>query len=104
MGTKPQNVHVKLTALLATATLAACGGGSSNSTSAPAAQVAEAGQPVVNKILVDDVEVSKATYKVYSVSDEVGTLSDTPLATEADEKRLPHVLLLGKVCTSRQIE
>jgi hypothetical protein len=94
MGTTPQNVYVTLTALLATATLVACGGGSSNSTSAPAAQVAEAGQPVVNKILVDDVEVSKATYKVYSVKDDIGTLSDTPLASEADEKRLPHVLLL----------
>lgn len=94
MRINPQNVYVKLSTLLATATLAACGGGSNNSTSAPAAQVAEAGQPVVNKILVDDVEVSKATYKVYSVRDEVGTLSDTPLATEADEKRLPHVLLL----------
>lgn len=88
------NVYIKLSTLLATATLAACGGGSNNSTSAPTAQVAEAGQPVVNKILVDDVEVSKTTYKVYSVKDDVGTLSDTPLANEAEEKRLPHVLLL----------
>ena len=75
--------------------LAGCGGGSSSdNSSSNNVQTAEAGQQVVNKVLVEDVEVSKATYRVYSVRDDVGTLSDVPLDKAEEEKLLPHVVIL----------
>jgi hypothetical protein len=87
----------KLMLLIALASLTACGGGSSDSNNTTSANgtttKAEAGQPYIVKTLVNDQEVSATTYKVYSVSDDQGTLSDKPLA-QSEEEKLPHVLIL----------
>lgn len=87
----------KLMFLIALASLTACGGGSSDSNNTTPANgtttKAEAGQPYIVKTLVNDQEVSATTYKVYSVSDDQGTLSDKPLA-QSEEEKLPHVLIL----------
>ncbi len=75
--------------------LASCGGSSNDrSTTAMGNTIkAEAGQPYIVSTLVNDQMVSASIYKVYSVSDDQGTLSDKPLA-QVDEEKLPHVLIL----------
>ena len=72
--------------VLATLSLVGCGGG--EKTIPP-----EAGQIHVLSTLLNDVEVGSTTYKVYSVSDDQGTLSDQALP-KSEEIKLPHVLVL----------
>ncbi|MGV1017413.1 MAG: hypothetical protein ACOYBW_08560 [Fluviibacter phosphoraccumulans] len=84
---------------VASLALIGCGSGSGSDNGNNAASAngtstkAEAGQPYIVSTLVNDQKVSASTYKVYSVSDDQGTLSDKPLA-QAEEEKLPHVLIL----------
>ena len=82
---------------MASLAMIGCGSGSDNSNNAASANgtsnKAEAGQPYIVSTLVNDQKVSASTYKVYSVSDDQGTLSDKPLA-QSEEEKLPHVLIL----------
>lgn len=82
--------------VLATMSLIGCGGGTSNTSTVPTTTRAEAGQPYIVTTLVNDQEVSSTVYKVYSVSDDQGTLSDKPL-TQNEEEKLPHVLILQSI-------
>jgi hypothetical protein len=78
---------------LATISLIGCGGGTSDTIGTPTTTRAEAGQPYILSTLVNEKEVSSTIYKVYSVRDDQGTLSDQPLSQNEEEK-LPHVLIL----------
>lgn len=84
---------------LATLALVGCGGGSDNNTQAAAPNV-QAGETQNSKILVDGTEVQKTVYRVYSVADNKGTLTDTPLANVSEEYSLPHVLITESITKS----
>jgi hypothetical protein len=86
-----KRLSIALPGILSTAILFGCGGQSSTSTtSGPAV---EAGQLHTVSTLVDGVEVNSATYKVFSVTDNFGSLSDQT-ASQSQEAALPHVLVL----------
>lgn len=72
--------------VLATLSLVGCGGGEKTIQ-------AEAGQLHILSTLLNDVEVGSTTYRVYSVSDDIGTLSDQALP-KSEEIKLHHVLVL----------
>lgn len=84
---------------LATLALIGCGSGSDNN-SQTSSRTPQAGDTQTSKVLVDGVEVQKTTYRVYSVADDKGNLSDIPLTNGADEKNLPHVLIAESVKNS----
>jgi len=82
--------------------VAGCGGNDDAVfTPSVTAPMAQAGQPFIVSTLVDGQVVSERTYKVMSVVDDQGTLSDQPLPEE-EEKKLPHVLALQESTESAE--
>ena len=81
--------HKHLYVLISAAFIAGCGNGNNTSASNPP----QAGQPYTTAVLVDGVPVQQSNYRVYSVADDNGTLSDQPLADKTAEEARPHLLL-----------
>lgn len=77
---------------LATLALVGCGSGSDNNSQANS-QPVKAGETQNSRIIVDGNEIQKTVYRVYSVADDQGSLSDVPLPNGTDEANRPHVLI-----------
>ena len=88
----PIKQYSPLILTLLVATLVGCGGGSGSNSSSNTTEV-QAGEVQTSSILVNGVEVQKTSYRVYSVSDNQGDLTDTPLANAEQEALLPKVLI-----------
>jgi hypothetical protein len=95
----PIKQYSPLILTLLVATLVGCGGGSGSNSSSNTTEV-QAGEVQTSSILVNGVEVQKTSYRVYSVSDNQGDLTDTPLANAEQEALLPKVLIADPVTSS----
>lgn len=90
--------HAKQILPLALAAMALIGCGSD--TEAPTSGIAptqgpehRAGDQFKAAVLLDEKPYIETDYKLYAVTDNLGTLSSTPLGDPAKESQLPHVLL-----------
>lgn len=87
---KPSKTLVALPLLISALGLIGCGSGSESQNTEPQHK---AGDHYKTSILVDDKPYIETDYKLYAVTDNQGTLSDTPLVDPTKEAQLPHVLI-----------
>lgn len=88
-----KKLFIAISGILSAATLVSCGGGSGSSSPSAAAPAVAAGQEHIVSTLLDGEEVNTSTYTVFSVTDNLGSLTDQPVSANL-EAALPHVLVL----------